>query len=751
MNTAQFLESIQNDPEIKDRIVGVYTIPEKKAVYSQIPDLLDASLTQALNKQGIERLYIHQSQAIQAAMRGENVVVVTPTASGKSLTYMLPVFQRKTENKNSRALFLFPTKALSQDQMSAIDEFSGSIRFGMKVFTFDGDTPGTARTKIREAGDIVVTNPDMLHSGILPHHTQWIRLFENLEYIVIDELHTYRGIFGSHVANVIRRLKRIAKFYGSSPKFIATSATIGNPKELAESITEEPFTLIDENGAPSAQKHFVFYNPPVVQKELGIRKSSLKEAALLGSYLIRSGIRPILFARSRVRVELLATYLRERCPQQAAEIKSYRGGYLPNERRAIEKGLREGKLRAVVSTNALELGIDIGTLDVSVTLGFPGSISSFLQQAGRAGRAGQESISFLIATSDGTDQYLVNHSEFITDRNPENARINADNLLIVSDHLKCAAFELPFLKTELFGRYSATVEILEHLESNRILKENDEQYYWESDVYPAGEISLRQGPKENFVIVDITDPGKEQVIGELDYFSAPVMIHDHAIYIHQGTQYYVEKLLWDDRQARVRKIETDYYTDAQDKVDVAVLEQEVKRELPGISVYSGEISMRRKAVMFKKIKLETHENTGWGEIHLPEIEMHTQSGWISFETSLIERLANSESDAGAMISGAAHALGVVAPVYVLCDRNDLRFRSEVRSTIFKKPTIYCYDNFPGGLDLSYGALRNLPVIAKAAYDLISSCSCENGCPACTGIPEPGLKDKVKQVLQPLEN
>lgn len=735
MNLLQFLDFLRADERFSSCITGARTIASAPARYVAPPAELDPRLQRALLDRGIRQLYTHQGEAVAHALAGKNVVVVTPTASGKSLTYTLPVFQRKLENPHARALLLFPTKALSQDQQSSLNEFNDACATDFRIFTFDGDTPPAARRKIVEAGDFVITNPDMLHAGILPHHTQWIKLFENLEFVVIDELHTYRGIFGSHVANLLRRLQRIAAFYGARPRFIASSATINNPRELAERLTEQAFELVDQNGAPRGERNVIFYNPPVVNRQLGIRASSLKEAAALGAYLLKNKISTIFFCRSRLRVELLFTYLCERCPELRDRIRAYRGGYLPNERRQIERELREGRVIGVVSTNALELGVDIGMLEVSVTLGYPGSVSSLHQQFGRAGRRGGPSLSILIATSDGADQYLVSHPDEFLEKNPEQAMVNADNLLIATDHIKCAAFELPFRQGESFGAFPATNDVLEYLATRSVLNRSGDRYYWMSDVYPANTFSLRSGPRENFAIIDVTEKTREEVIGEIDLFSAPTTIHDDAIYIHQGKQYYVEQLLWEDRQARVRRINVDYYTDAQDKVDLTVLEDESRPERGGLFVHRGELMLRVKAVMFKKIKLETHENLGWGDIHTPEIEMHTQGAWLLLPEGHSLRQLSGEARLGGVLNAAATALGIVAPLYSLCDPRDLRVRAEVRSTAFSLPAIYLYDSFPGGMELSYRVIENLPVVARAASQLIAECRCAAGCPACTGSPE----------------
>ncbi|MCB1326314.1 MAG: DEAD/DEAH box helicase [Leptospiraceae bacterium] len=742
MNLSQFLDFLGQDAHFASCISGSHTFPEAVAQTAPVPPALDGRIRESLAASGIRELYSHQAEAIDSALAGQDTVVVTPTASGKTLTFLLPIFQRKITNPQSRALLLYPTKALSQDQQAAINRFDERMGTGFRIYTFDGDTPAGTRQRIREAGDFVITNPDMLHSGILPHHTNWIKLFENLDFVVIDELHMYRGVFGSHVANVLRRLLRLCEFYGSRPQFLASSATIANPGEHAERLTGRTFQLVARNGAPRGRKDIIFYNPPVVNQALGVRASAIKEAAALGSYLLKNRISTIFFCRSRIHVELLFTYLRDRCPELGDRIRSYRGGYLPDERRRIERDLREGRVLGVVSTNALELGIDIGMLDVSITVGYPGSISSLLQQFGRSGRRSQNSLSILMATSDGTDQFLATHPDYFLNSNPEQAISNPDNLLIVSDHMKCAAFELPFQEGRPFGNYGATEEILEYLAGRGVLNHSGDRYHWMSDVYPANTFSLRTGARENFAIIDITEKSREVVIGEIDLFAAPVTVHQHAIYIHQGLQYYVEELLWEDRQARVRRINVDYYTDAQDKVDLAVLEDEPRGERHGFELHRGELMIRVKAVMFKKIKLETHENLGWGDIHTPEIEMHTQGAWVLVPPEKEDALGIDSAALGAVLAGAAHAMSKVAPLYVLCDPGDLRARAEVRTATFQLPALYFYDSLPGGLELSYRILENLPVISGAALELVQKCPCEAGCPGCIGLPELEIEAKM---------
>ena len=550
-------------------------IPAKPAEYRPFPATMSEDLKKVLRERGIEQLYSHQAEAVRNVQSGKHVAIVTPTASGKTLCYNIPVVDKLIEKPESRALYLFPTKALSQDQLNELYGITKELGRNLKVYTFDGDTPASARKAIRSAGHIVVTNPDMLHTGILPHHTLWIKLFENLSYIVVDELHHYRGVFGSHLSNVIRRLKRICAFYGSNPQFICCSATIANPGQLAETIIEEPFEVVDQNGAPQGEKYFVFYNPPVVNEELGIRRSHVKEAARLSARFVYEGVQTIVFARSRLRVEILTTYLKrimKRLKRNPEQIKGYRGGYLPLERRAIERGVKEGHILGVVSTNALELGIDIGSLSVSILTGYPGSIASTWQQGGRAGRRQGAALILLIASSSALDQFMVGHPEYFFGQSPEAGIVNPDNLAILASHVKCAAFELPFLDGEKFGTAEVT-DILRYLDEEHILRHTKGRWYWSSEKYPAEEVSLRSATPENFVVLNTTR--KNEVIGEVDYGSAPFLIHDEAIYLHQTQSFIIDNLDWDRRIAYAREVDSDYYTDAQEKTDIKILREEL--------------------------------------------------------------------------------------------------------------------------------------------------------------------------------
>lgn len=728
MNLEQVLDQLKFSKRFFKNITSWRVIPQNKGDYEPFPEYLNEKLAEVLRKKGIYQLYFHQRRAIDEINAGNNIVVVTPTASGKTLCYNLPVLNTLLDDKNARALYLFPTKALSQDQVTELLDTVNAMDEDIKTFTYDGDTPTNTRVAIRKDGHIVVTNPDMLHTGILPHHTKWIKLFSNLKYVVIDEVHTYRGVFGSHTANVLRRLARICKFYGSDPVFICCSATIANPKELAEKLTDKKMILIDKNGAPSGEKNLIFYNPPIVNRQLGIRRSSMLEAKNLAINFLKNGVQTIIFARSRLAVEVMLTYIKEemrKIPGQMERVRGYRGGYLPKERRKIEKGLRDGEILGVVSTNALELGIDIGNLEVSIITGYPGSIASTWQQAGRAGRRASVSASILVASSNPLDQFIVTHPEYFFEASPENGLINPDNLYILVSHLKCAAFELPFKDDELFGNQSVD-QILEFLAEEGILRHVGKRWHWMAESFPADEISLRSVSSENFVIIDITEGAK--VIGEVDRSSAPMMIHEEAIYIHEGQQYQVEKLDYEEKKAYVRKVDVDYYTDANLAVEIKILDT-YKKELKKVEKNFGDVMVTNLATMFKKIKFFTHENVGSGPIHLPPEEMHTTAFWLSIPEDVIG-LTKSELQSGLL--GLCNVLVNIAPLYLMCDPKDIRGVVQIKSPFTLLPTIYLYDNYPGGVGLAEKLYNIDEDLLRTAGQVILECSCENGCPSCVG-------------------
>lgn len=744
MNLDQLLDSLRASPAFMSNVTRWEVQPAKAARLSPFPDGIDGRIPAVLRKRGVESLYTHQRQAVDAVLAGEHVAIVTPTASGKTLCYNLPVLNAILQNEDARALYMFPTKALAADQSNELYELIREMDVPIKAFTYDGDTPVTARRSIRQAGHVVVTNPDMLHAAILPGHTKWVKLFENLKFVVIDEIHAYRGIFGSNLANVIRRLKRLAAFYGSHPQFICCSATIANPKELAEQMTGESMTLIDDNGAPTGDRHMVLYNPPVVNKQLGIRKSSMVETRQLSSMLVQNDIQTIVFAKSRLQVEVLAKYLKDlvRDPiGRAGRVRGYRGGYLPLERRDIEKGLREGRITAVVATNALELGIDIGRLDACVLCGYPGTIASTWQQAGRAGRRRGTALTLLVASSSALDQYIVSHPEYFFGQSPENALANPDNLYILMNHLKCAAFELPFADDESFGSGEATEPMLAFLEEQGFLRHTAGKWHWSTEEFPAAEISLRSPGDENFMIVDITQPDKHIIVGEMDRYTVPMLLHEQAIYLHDAQQYQVEKLDFEHKKAYIRRVDVGYYTDADLNVSLRVLSQDDTNDFGMPPRALGEVLVTSMVTMFKKLKYDTHENLGYGPVDLPELEMTTSACWWMLPDRIAEGMPQDALQGGML--GVAAMLRQLAPLYLMCAPRDLSVLYRVRDTFTRKPTVYMYDSCPGGVGLAEKIYAILPMLLSHARDAVSACPCAAGCPSCVG-PEAEVGTLGKQ-------
>lgn len=734
MNVDQLAEKLRRDNLFMENVVRWEELPAQEARYGDYPIGLDERLRPVLRQRGVQQLYSHQAHSIAATMRGEDVVVVTPTASGKTMCYNLPVLDSILKNPDARALYLFPTKALSADQVSELYELIQAMGVDIKTYTYDGDTPGAARRAVRQAGHIVVTNPDMLHSGILPHHTKWVKLFENLRYIVIDEIHTYRGVFGSNLANVLRRLMRLCDFYGSHPQFILCSATIANPKELAETLTGRPVTLINDNGAPMGKRHFVFYNPPVINQQLGIRKGLIPETRAIAEMLLKCGIQTITFARSRLNVEVLTKYLKDvvRDPLgNAGRVRGYRGGYLPTQRREIEKGLRAGQIDAVVSTNALELGIDIGALDACILCGYPGTIASAWQQAGRAGRRKGTSIVFFVASSAAIDQYIVSHPDYFLHQSPENALLNPDNLYILLSHFKCAAYELPFEDGDTFGNVASTGELLDYLEEEHIVRHVGGRYHWMAEDFPASEISLRSAASENFVIIDITDPTHHRVIGEMDRYTVPMLLHENAIYMHEAQQYQVEKLDFEACKAFIRRVDVGYYTDADLNVSLSLLDVEQQEDLGGGAERAlSEVKVTTLVTMFKKIRFDTHETLGFGHVRLPEMDMHTTAMWWTLPEALCSRFENDTLKNGMM--AISNLLRIVAPLYLMCAPQDVAVVYQVKCPFTDRPTLILYDNCPGGVGLAAKAYGMQRLLLEKALQIVSDCPCEQGCPSCAG-------------------
>ena len=773
MSVEEIIQSWKRSRSISPCITDQRIFKKREGQYRPFPRAVHSLLKRALEEEGIRNLYSHQAEAIEAVQEGKDVVVVTPTASGKTLCYNLPVLSSKIENTFSKAIYLFPTKALSQDQMFELQNLINRIGNRAATFTYDGDTPADARQAIRTQGDIVITNPDMLHTGILPHHTKWMSFFQNLKFVVIDELHSYRGVFGSHMTNVLRRLNRICQFYGSRPQFICCSATIANPKELAERLLEREVYLVDQNGAPSSEKTFIFYNPPLVNRELGIRGSPIHAARRLVSPFIEQGIQTILFATSRLNVEILTRYLKDRFEKKLEDkgnIRGYRGGYLPKIRREIERGLREKEVKAVISTNALELGVDIGDLDVCIIVGYPGTIASTYQQAGRVGRRSEKSLAVLIARSQPLDQFIIENPDYFYGRSPEHGLINPDNLLILLSHIQCAAFELPFKEGERFGREDLA-EILRYLEEKGTLHHVGQHWHWTKDAYPAEGVSLRSVSEENFVVVDTTK-GKEEVIAEVDFTGAHTTLYEGAVYLCESEAYAVERLDYPNRRAYVKKVHEDYYTDAIDYTDVSILEGFERKQGEGTVLEHGEVKVATRIVGYKKIKFYTLENLGYGKIELPDLQFHTTSYWITFVRSLMEQLSYHRMEVIDGVLGLGYALHSMAALHLMCDPHDLNrcvgdrgakwflrlsrdskgiyssFNaqeaiSEERMDLFE-PTLFLYDNYPGGMGFSHQLFDGSRMLLEKTLKLISKCECPHGCPSCVG-PTKEVGEKSKEV------
>jgi DEAD/DEAH box helicase domain-containing protein len=761
-------------------ITATRHFPARPAVFAPFPASLDPRLVDALRSRGIEQLYSHQALTWERVEKGDNVVVVTPTASGKTLCYNLPVLQMLVHEPEARVLYLFPTKALAQDQLAELEQLAKRLP-EMRMFTYDGDTPQDARRAVRARANLVLTNPDMLHSGILPHHTKWASLFQNVKFVVIDELHAYRGVFGSHLANVLRRLRRICAHYGSRPQFIMASATIGNPGELAARIIGDVVTEIAESGAPTGDKTFVCYNPPVVNPELGIRAPYLGEAARIAIRLLREKIPTIVFAQSRLSTEVLLTAIKsgvaDRATGDSGIVRGYRGGYLPNRRRQVEQGLRAGEVLGVVSTNALELGVDIGHLDVAVLAGYPGTIASLWQQSGRAGRRSGSSAAIMVATSAPLDQFMVTHPEYLFGTSPEHARINPDNPFILVNHLKCAAFELPIGppagggpgEIEVFGELDVR-KLLAALEDEGVLHRAGERYHWASETYPADHLSLRTVTTDNFLVIDTTardaaQTKKRQIIAEVDWGSAFATIYPKAIFLVESEPYEVQELRFredEEKVAYVKRVNVDYFTDAISAKGVWILQRLAGSEHRDYVAEQGEVLVAEKVVGFKKIKMGTLENVGSGEVELPQQEMQTTSAWLTVPPETLARVSRSREELIDGLRAVTYLLHHLAPIFLLCDVRDLgswlgdttpatagvvATRESAKQRLMQaerfNPTIYLYDSHAGGIGLAERVFEVLPQLLARGLETLEACACASGCPSCVGpVNEVGRRAKT---------
>jgi DEAD/DEAH box helicase domain-containing protein len=749
--------------------------------YDGIPATLAPGLIRALRDQHVERLYAHQARALAAARAGRHIVVATPTASGKSLCFHLPVLQACSDDRDARAIYLYPTKALARDQEAGLRELMRTAGLGAGAVVYDGDTPGDARRVAREKSGIILTNPDMLHAGILPHHASWARTMQHLRYVVIDELHTYKGVLGSHVANVLRRLLRVAEFHGSRPQIIGATATIGNPLEHAArlfGVDTSDIELIDESGAPRGDRRFFLFNPPVVNSELGIRASYIKQAVKLASDLVHARVPTIVFGQSRNSVEVMLRYLRQSVAQgdsgvDPSRIMAYRGGYLPAQRRDIERRLREGEILGVVATNALELGIDIGELEAVVCAGYPGSVAATWQRLGRAGRRGGTSIGVLVASSAPVDQFLARDPSFLLGAPVEEARIDPDNVEILVQHLKCAAFELPFKRGEAFGSLgpSETVDALGFLVRHGVLHEARGTFHWAADAYPANDVSIRSVGWDNVVIVDLDH---DRSIAELDWRAAHTMLHEQAIYQHDGECWQVERFDYDNHKAFVRRVEPDYWTDAMTYTRISVIEESATGALAcGVGTGDpwksgwGEVAIVEKVVGYKKIKFYTHENAGYGEVRLPEMQMHTTAFWLTVPERVAARVSCGRAAAIDGLRGVGIAFETVASLALMCDARDLGATlaadeddddNATREGVEPpkrtgsprpgySPTLYVYEHVPGGTGLAERIWEQRDALLGRTLRLIETCPCLHGCPSCVGPSDATRKEVALELLR----
>ena len=756
MDTLAFLDHLKEHPSYKDQIAHIERGPSREPRYGELEESLHPALQERLEAVALFPLYSHQAQAINAARSGRNIFVVTPAASGKTLCYNVAVLDRALRERRSCALYIFPTKALAQDQLRGLGELASPL--GLGCATFDGDTPLEERSEIKRSARLVLTNPDMLHLGILPNHDSWHRFLRQLRYVVVDEAHVYRGIFGSHVSHVLRRLRRPCAVYGSNPQFICCSATIANPKEHIERLVGLTFNVIDEDGSPYGGKDFVFWNPPIIDQARSTRRSANTEATLLFTELVSGGRRTITFARSRKLTELIYIYTRDQLSKERAElaarIKPYRAGYLPEERRQIERQLFAGELLGVVATTALELGVDIGNLDATVLTGYPGSIASAWQQAGRSGRGRERSLSFLIALDNPLDQYLMRHPEAFFGKSFENALINPQNPHILKPHLLCAAWERPLDDGDegMFGESFAKAR--DELEEQGLLRDRGGRWYLSPNIpYPAEEVNIRSTSADRYTVVDASQGYREMETVEAAV--AFFQIHPGAIYLHQGEAYLVTELDLLSRTAYARPIDADYYTQTKDVTDLSILQVNQRKEAGGVSVYLGEVAVTTRVVGYRKRRQFTEEVIGEEPLELPPQTFPTVALWCDVPQHVITQLATRGLDLAGGLHATEHAAIALLPLFALCDRNDIGGLSTPLHSDTGKAQIFVYDAYPGGIGIAEKGFELIEELWRATLKAIAECPCESGCPSCIQSPkcgnnnEPLDKEAAELILKAL--
>mgnify|MGYP000100093307 CR=1 FL=1 len=739
MRAKDFINHLKRQRFYRGQIVHVEHIPARPARYGRLDRPLPASLQDALQRVGAEKLYTHQAQAINAVRAGQNVVVATSTASGKTLCYNVPVLEAVIKDWRSRALYLFPTKALAQDQLRSLRELTRPNLREVKFGTYDGDTPQSTRARRRKEAAIILTNPDMLHLGILPNHTLWAHFFANLKYVVIDEAHVYRGVFGSQVACVLRRLRRICRFYGANPQFICCSATIANPGEHIERLVGVPALVVDDDGSPSGAKEFVLWNPPFLDRARTSRRSANSEATDLFVEMARQGVRNITFTKARKVAELILRYARgvleEKDPELVPLIKSYRAGYLPEERRKIERELFSGKLLGVTATSALELGVDVGSLDATVLVGYPGTIASTWQQAGRAGRGVRESLSILIGLDSPLDQYFMRHPEELFGRPHENALIAPDNVYILEKHLPCAAHELPLTSDDesLFG--PGFVEAMINLERKGVLDYRGERWYYMGWGYPAQEVNLRSVSGSRFALLD--ESRGYQTLEEIEASSALYRVHPGAIYLHQGESYLVTDLDLEAQVACLRPVDVDYYTQPRELNDVSIVRSLRHKEFPTTTAFFGQVRVTQQVIGYTRKQQFSETVLSVEYLDLPPQSYETKALWFEVPSEIARRVSNR----GLHFHGGLHALEHAAigilPLFAMCDRLDIGGLSTPCHPDTGKPQVFIYDAFPGGVGIAEKGFELIEELWKATLSTIEECPCEDGCPSCIQSPKCG--------------
>jgi DEAD/DEAH box helicase domain-containing protein len=754
VDTSAFLRHLAAQPGYGGQMVHVEHIPRRQARSAPLRHPLPEALQDCLSEHGLFPLYSHQAEAINFAREGKNVMVATSSASGKTLCYNAPVMEAILTEPRSCALYLFPTKALAQDQLRSLNElFCPALFRAGEVTTFDGDTPQIERADIRKRARVVLTNPDMLHLGILPNHQQWSRLLRRLKYVVIDEAHTYRGVFGSHVAGVMRRLRRICQYYGSNPQFICCSATIANPGEHARELAGLPFEVVAQDGSPHGGKDFVFWNPPLIDQARSVRRSANGEASNLFAELVSRDIRTLTFVRTRQLTEVIYNYTKRKLAEigsgLAKKIKPYRAGYLPRERRQIERELFSGQLTGVVATTALELGIDIGDLEATVLTGYPGSIASTWQQAGRSGRSKEKALSFLIGLDNPLDQYFMRHPDFLFGKNFENALVNPDNPYILRAHLLCAAWEFPLTNSdeEFFG--PALLQEIPALAEQGLLRERRGRWYVSpSIIYPAQGVNIRSTSGENFAIMDISTAS---LLETIESSVALFQIFPGAIYLHQGESYLVESLDLAARTAHARPVTVNYYTQDKEITDLHIIKVMAEKSCGGIKVYLGEVEVTTTVVGFKKLAHFTEEVIGEEPLDLPPQHFPTVALWFDMPPGMAARLATDQLDFAGGLHATEHAAIAILPLFALCDRNDIGGVSTPLHPDTGKPQVFIYDAYPGGIGIAEKGFDLVEELWQTTLSAIKECPCEEGCPSCIQSPKCGnnnkpLDKKAAQVL-----